>query len=264
MCGICGISALRDGFAVDEELVTRCARRIVHRGPDDGGSWQLARAAASRSATAGSRSSTSRRPATSRWRNEDGTVWITFNGEIYNHADLRAELEAQGPRLPLAHRHRDDHPPVRGGGPALRRAPARDVRASRSGTRAAASCSWPATASAKKPLYYAQPPGGFVFASEIKALLEHPAISPDLDEEAFFHYLTFVCTPAPLTMFEGIRKLGAGRADDRARPTARIESETYWSPMSRTRRGRGRARCREAEMRGAAARAAARVDRASG
>ena len=58
-----------------------------------------------------------------------------------------------------------------------------------------------------KPLYYATPPGGFVFGSEIKALLKHPAISPDLDVEAFTHYLTFLSTPAPLTMFAGIRKL---------------------------------------------------------
>ena len=67
-----------------------------------------------------------------------------------------------------------------------------------------------------------------MFGSEIKALLEHPAITPDLDEEAFFHYLTFVCTPAPLTMFKGIRKLAPAermvverRRLDRAR-------DIYW------------------------------------
>ena len=58
-----------------------------------------------------------------------------------------------------------------------------------------------------KPLYYAEPAGGFVFARRSRRCCAHPAVSPDLDEEAFFHYLTFVCTPAPLTMFTGIRKL---------------------------------------------------------
>src|SRR5437588_258187 len=84
----------------------------------------------------------------------------------------------------------------------------------------------------KKPLYYAEPFGGFVFGSEIKALLAHPALDTDLDEEAFFHYLTFVCAPAPLTMFKGIRKLGpAQRMTVRADGSSEIE--TYWSPLDR-------------------------------
>jgi asparagine synthase (glutamine-hydrolysing) len=82
-----------------------------------------------------------------------------------------------------------------------------------------------------KPLYYTEPAGGFLFGSEIKALLAHPAVSPDLDEEAFYHYLTFICTPAPLTMFKGIHKLAPGermivRADGSKR------SDVFWTPMS--------------------------------
>ena len=83
----------------------------------------------------------------------------------------------------------------------------------------------------KKPLYYAQPAGGFVFASEIKALLAHPAISPDLDEEAFHHYLTFVCTPAPMTMFDGIRKLAPAERM-LVKPDGGTVSDVYWSPMA--------------------------------
>ena len=66
MCGICGILATRDGFDVGEELVTAMRETIVHRGPDDGGSWYSPDAARRPCATAGSRSSTSPRPATSR------------------------------------------------------------------------------------------------------------------------------------------------------------------------------------------------------
>src|SRR5206468_12881023 len=82
----------------------------------------------------------------------------------------------------------------------------------------------------KKPVYYAQPAGGFVFASEIKALLEHPAITPDLDEDAFLDYLTFICTPAPMTMFKGIKKLSPA---ERMTVSAdgRVRSDTYWSPI---------------------------------
>ncbi|HEV3204424.1 MAG TPA: asparagine synthase (glutamine-hydrolyzing), partial [Gemmataceae bacterium] len=61
-----------------------------------------------------------------------------------------------------------------------------------------------------KPLYYTQQQGILLFASEIKALLAHPLITSDVDPEALFHYLTFKTTPAPLTMFAGIRKLPAG------------------------------------------------------
>jgi asparagine synthase (glutamine-hydrolysing) len=82
-----------------------------------------------------------------------------------------------------------------------------------------------------KPLYYATPPGGLVFGSEIKALLSHPAITPELDEQAFFHYLTFVCTPAPSTMFKGIQKLApAERMTVDA--DGSITRETYWTPFS--------------------------------
>ena len=153
--------------------------------------------------------------------NEDGTVWITYNGEVYNHAELRAELEAQGPpftaRAPT---------PRRSSTSTRRRARAASSAStacspSRSGTRAGASSSSPATGSASSRSTTRCCRRGLLFGSEIKALLEHPAAARrDLDEEAFYDYLTFAFTPPPRTMFEGIRKLGAGGADDRARPTA--------------------------------------------
>src|SRR3954462_2070248 len=81
-----------------------------------------------------------------------------------------------------------------------------------------------------KPLYIARVPGGVGFGSEIKAILKHPSVTADLDEEAFHHYLTFVCTPAPMTMFKGIRKLAAAE-----RMVVKADGTTgagiYWSPM---------------------------------
>ena len=86
-----------------------------------------------------------------------------------------------------------------------------------------------------KPLYYAKTTGGPVFGSEIKALVEHPAISPDLDEEVFFHYLTFVCTPVPRRMFAEIQQLGPAERLT-ARPDDNMRSEQYWSPLDARRR----------------------------
>src|SRR4029077_4150311 len=80
-----------------------------------------------------------------------------------------------------------------------------------------------------KPLYYCQRRGFLVFASEIKALLKHPAVAAELDEEALYHYLTFKATPSPRTMFAGISKLAAGHflTCDRHGNT---HLERYWDP----------------------------------
>jgi asparagine synthase (glutamine-hydrolysing) len=82
-----------------------------------------------------------------------------------------------------------------------------------------------------KPLYYAELPGGFVFGSEIKALLEHPAVTPDIDEHAFFDYLTFAFTPPPRTMYRGISKVApAERMVVRADGT--VVRDRYWDPLA--------------------------------
>ena len=91
MCGICGLVGTRDDFAVDEELVTTMRELIHHRGPDDGGSWHSPEhrvALAHRRLSIIDLRPTGHQPMS----NEDGTVWITFGGEIYNHRDLRPEL----------------------------------------------------------------------------------------------------------------------------------------------------------------------------
>jgi asparagine synthase (glutamine-hydrolysing) len=230
MCGIAGILGTSDGFAVDEELVTTMRELIHHRGPDDGGSWHSPEdriAFAHRRLSIIDLSPAGHQPMT----NEDGTVWITFGGEIYNHMDIRPELQAKG------HRYRSNtdtetivHLYEEEGIRCLERlhgmfhlaiwdARTKELHLARDRL-------------GKKPLYYAQPAGGVVFGSEIKALLAHPALTAELDEEAFFHYLTFVCTPAPMTMFKGIRKLGpAERMTIRADGSTEIE--TFWSPFSK-------------------------------
>jgi asparagine synthase (glutamine-hydrolysing) len=229
MCGICGIRAIRDDFPHSEELVTKMNDTIVHRGPDDGGAWASdGIALAHRRLSIIDLSYAGHQPMS----NEDGTVWITFGGEIYNHLDIRPELEAKGhvyrsqtDTETIIHLYEEEGPRCveRLHGMfhyAIWDSRTRELHLARDRL-------------GKKPVYYAQPGGNFIFGSEIKALLAHPALTPELDEEAFFHYLTFVCTPAPMTMFKGIHKMEpAQRMTVRADGTT--ESEIYWSPFSQS------------------------------
>jgi len=202
---------------------------IEHRGPDDGGSW----ADPVRRVALGHRrlsiidlSNAGHQPMS----NEDGTVWITFGGEIYNHEELRPGLEGKG----HVYRSQTDtetiiHLYEEEGSACVERLEGMFHYAiwdARSGELHLAR-----DRLGKKPLYYVRRPDGFVFASEIKALLEHPAVTAELDEEAFFHYLTFVCTPAPMTMFAGIRKLEPAERMT-VRPDGSTTSEIYWTPFT--------------------------------
>ena len=215
MCGICGIVAFGDGFAVDEATVTRMRDTLVHRGPDDAGARARA-ASASPSVIGACRSSTCPRPGDQPMANEDGTVWITYNGEVYNHEALRAELRPRATASARAPTPRRSSTSTRRRGRTAC-AGSRACSRSRSGTAGAASCSSPVTASVSSRSTTRSRPAGLVFGSEIKALLEHPAIERDLDEAAFFDYLTFAFTPPPATMYRGHLEACAGRAHARAR-----------------------------------------------
>lgn len=204
---------------------------MVHRGPDDAGAESWSDSAASvafghRRLSIIDLSPAGRNPMP----NEAGDVWITFNGEIYNHKTLRAELETKGHH----YRSHTDTETI------LHLYEEEGQRCVERLQGMFAIAIWDARSRELflardrlgiKPLYYARPPGGFLFASEIKALLAHPSITPELDEEAFFHYLTFICTPAPSTMFEGIHKLAPGERMT-VRPDGTVRSEIFWSPMS--------------------------------
>ena len=98
MCGICGIVAFDAGIACDEAVVTRMRDELTHRGPDDAGVYvspDRAVALGHRRLSIVDLSAAGHQPMA----NEDGTVWIAYNGEVYNHGELRAELEAKGHRF---------------------------------------------------------------------------------------------------------------------------------------------------------------------
>lgn len=228
MCGIVGWVAVGD-VPVDAQILGRMRDRIVHRGPDGVGLWMSPSGKVGlgfRRLAIVDLSPTANQPMA----NEDGSVQVVFNGEIYNHAALRQELLARG------HRFRTDHSDteviVHGyeewGAKVVDRLDGKfgigiwDDRTEqlllvrdRVGV---------------KPLYFSWFPGGFAFASEIKALLAHPSITPAIEPLATYHYLSFLATPAPLTMFKGIYKMPAGyRAVVTKRGT--MTSERYWDAM---------------------------------
>ena len=232
MCGVCGVLAVSDAFPNGEEIVTTMRETMVHRGPDDGGTWVSPDGRVGlghRRLSIVDVSPAGHNPMP----NEDGSVWITYNGEVYNHRALREELEAKG----HVYRSRTDTETI------LHLYEEEGVRCVERLQGMFAFAIWDSRKRELfmardrlgiKPLYYAESPGGFVFGSEIKALLAHPAISRDLDEEAFYHYLTFVATPPPLTMFKGIRKLAPAE-----RLIVNLEGEirrdVFWDPLSTTR-----------------------------
>jgi len=140
-----------------------------------------------------------------------GHACLTYNGEIYNHRELRAELEAQGCRFKTDHSDTEvilqgylawglDGLLERLNGIfafALHDLGSRETFLVRDQV-------------GVKPLYFAWARGGLSFASEIKAILALPGFNATLSPAAAYHYLTFMAAPAPLTMFEGIYKLPAG------------------------------------------------------
>ena len=211
MCGIAGVLAFDSTpFRVEEALVTRMRETMRHRGPDGGCTW----------VDADGRVGLGHRrlriidlaPAAAQpMSNEDGTLWIIFNGEIYNHADLRAELEQRG-----GHRWRTDHSDTEVILHAFEEWGIDSLARFRG---MFAFALWDARRRQLwlvrdrigiKPLYYSIHHGRLTFASEIKALLEDPDQPREIDHESLFHYLSFLATPAPHTLFAGIRKLPSG------------------------------------------------------
>jgi asparagine synthase (glutamine-hydrolysing) len=228
MCGIAGMLGFTDGFDASEATVERMRDTLVHRGPDDAGAYVDGRVALGhRRLSIVDLSPAGHGPMP----NEDGTVWITYNGEVYNHEALRAELEAAGHTFrshtdteAILHLYEEEGPRcverLHGMfGLAIWDGRRRELFLARDRL-------------GVKPLYYASTPGGLVFGSEIKAILAHTAVTPDLDVDAFHDYLTFGFTPPPRTMFAGISKLApAERMLVRADGTT--TADIYWDPFTR-------------------------------
>ena len=231
MCGIAGYTTPATGAHASQasQALRRMAARIAHRGPDDEGFFEAATADGRYRVGLGHRRlsiidlATGHQPM----GNEDGRVQIVFNGEIYNFAELRTELIALGHRFATASDTETAiHAWEQWGTDCVRRF---------SGMFALAV--WDATTDTlflardrfgKKPLFVAEHHGSLLFASEIKALLAWPGLSPELDGDALWDYFEYRYVPAPRTLWRGVRKLMPGswlRWHGGA-----VQESRYWTP----------------------------------
>src|SRR5499427_3103534 len=222
MCGIHGILQL-DGASASVDALRRMARVTVHRGPDDEGAYHDGPCAIGMRRLSIIDLAGGHQPIS----NADDTLWVVCNGEIYNFRELRAELEARGHRfkthsdsevvLHAYAEHGDSFVERLNGMYAFALWDARRGRLLIGRDRLGI-----------KPLYYVNDGKRLAFASEAKALLELPGVTPQVDATALQAYLELGYVPAPLSMFRGIRKVPIGSIMSVTRDGASIES--YWHP----------------------------------
>ena len=222
MCGIYGALSSDPSRPVEAELLERMGRVLIHRGPDGGGTHLdgplgMGMRRLSIIDLAG---------GDQPMANEDGTIWVVSNGEIYNYRRLAADLRSRGHRfatssdtevlLHLYEEHGErcvEH--LRGMFAfAIWDAPRRTLFMARDRF-------------GIKPLYYATTPQGLLFGSELKALLQSPWLPRRLDDQALLAYLQHGYVPDPQSILQGVVKLAPGhtlRVED-GRPR---EPKRYW------------------------------------
>ncbi len=239
MCGLAGMFDFRRNTAAPtlRALAESMAARLIHRGPDEGGVWSdpaAGIALAHRRLSILDLSPAGSQPLSSAC----GRFTIVYNGEIYNHGELRRELSPAG----IAWRgHCDTEVLIE----AIARWGLAGAVERVNGMFAFAV--WDAQVRSLtlgrdrlgiKPLYYAWLPGQFIFGSELKALRAHPACPAEIDRGALAQFLQHSYIPAPATIYGGVRKLPPGclltingEAAPNAQPTA------YWSVDDAVQRG---------------------------
>ena len=230
MCGIVGWLSFDPKRPVQAPVVECMRDEVAHRGPDGKGLWlseQRDIGLGFRRLAIVDLNAAANQPMT----NEDGRYWIVFNGEIYNHTAIRPELER------LGHVFRTDHSDTETllhayeeWGPAcLDRM--EGMFAFAVWDQKARTLFMARDRIGKKPLYFTWTTSGFLFASEIKSLMTHPDVSFDVEPVALYHYLTFMTTPAPLTMFRGIYKMPAGWSATLT-GTGQFSAHQYWDAVA--------------------------------
>lgn len=223
MCGIAGVFDTR-GAPIDSTLVTKMARTMAHRGPDGEGVFTAKNVGLGhRRLAIIDLSNAADQPMS----NEDGSVVIVFNGEIYNFQELRAQLTAKGH---VFHSRSDTEVIVHGyeqWGKAVvehlngmfafavwdREGDCLFIARDRYGI---------------KPLYYAIEDGRFIFASEIKSILEVSAWSGDVDQRALVEYFTFQNVLSDRTLFADIRMFPAAHTGVVRSGSDNVVSQRYW------------------------------------
>jgi asparagine synthase (glutamine-hydrolysing) len=208
---------------VDRDMLGSMCEAIRHRGPDEDGFYFNDGVGLGMRRLAIIDLKGGQQPI----HNQDRTAWIVFNGEIYNYPELREKLEKLGHTFythcdteAIIHaydRYGTDCPKHLRGMFAFAIWDERKQELFLARDRVG-----------KKPLLYAEVNGELVFGSEFSAILKHPSVSRELEPEAIDSYLSFMCVPAPLTAYKGIRKLEPGHWLRWRKGEMKIER--YWQP----------------------------------
>lgn len=225
MCGICGVLNPK-GITEEEQLVIeKMKSTLTHRGPDGAGTYSDPDGLIILGHTRLKIIDLSERAAQP-MPNETGDVWVTYNGEIYNFLELRSALEQQGHRFKsasdtevLVHLYGEKGERMLediNGMFAFALWDERHQRLMLARDRVG-----------KKPLFYAEANGKFLFASEIQALLQVPWLPRNVDYQAIDQYLTYGYIPAPHTAFKVIKKLPP--ASYLTLQNGKVKIERYWS-----------------------------------
>src|SRR5712671_442660 len=226
MCGIAGFVEAPSApfaFAPDESraLIHGMCDVIRHRGPDDEGMWVEEGVGLGMRRLSIIDLSTGHQPI----HNEDGSVWIVFNGEIYNFKELRRQLESAGHRF---YTNTDTetivHAYEQWGADAIKRL--RGMFGLAIWDRKSKTLLLARDRIGIKPLYYAEVNGRLYFGSEMKSLLQAPDLPRELDPDALDHYLSFLYTPRDGSIFKGVRKLPPGHL--LTWHDGRVAIEQYW------------------------------------
>lgn len=208
MCGIVGVFGIKN-YEVNSKLLTEMRDEMVHRGPDGAGIW----ISDNKQVGFGHRRLSIldlTESAAQPMSNEDGKVIITYNGEVYNFQEIKKELQEYN------YKWKTDHSDTEVILHAYEQWGIEFIHKLRGQF---AFAIWDEKINKLylvrdkmgiKPLYYTFQDDKLVFASEIKAIIKDKSIKREVNEEAFYHYLSFLTTPAPSTLFRGINKLPAG------------------------------------------------------
>jgi asparagine synthase (glutamine-hydrolysing) len=229
MCGIYGYISYQG--QVEENILARMGKRLEHRGPDDEGQkvlqvGELSIGLGHKRLSIIDLSAVARQPMS----NEDESIWLVFNGEIYNFKELRRELEQKGHHF----KSNSDSEVI------IHLYEEKGTRCLEQLRGMFAFALWDGRSHSlfmardrmgKKPLHYACTHDGIVFASEIKALLSHPMVSREIDLNSLNKYLTYEYVPAPNSIFKSIKKIEPGHY--LVVHKGEIQSTQYWDiPLS--------------------------------
>jgi asparagine synthase (glutamine-hydrolysing) len=205
MCGICGIFYTNNEKPVDDNLIKAMCKVIAHRGPDDQGTYVKDSVGLGSQRLSIIDLDSGKQPI----HNEDETVWIVFNGEIYNYLDLTRLLANRGHKFytksdteAIVHAYEEF------GDEFVQHLNGMFAFALWDGRRQRLLLARDRTGI--KPLYYAQFNGALLFGSELKTILAYPGFPRSVDLTSLNEYLSFEYVPTPRSIFQGIAKLPPG------------------------------------------------------